>query len=242
MALKSHDGTAMPPLTYVPVGEHPLRRLPQLLIGLSLYGFSLAPMVRASLGVSPWTVLTEGLDNHTSLSFGAITAVIGALVLLLWIPLRQRPTLGTFANIVVIAISSDLGLDLIPEHLGLAARIGLLLGGVLVNATSIAIYVGARLGPGPRDGLMTGASAATGRSIRLVRTVIEVVVLIAGWWLGGSVGVGTVLYALSVGPIAQFFLPWFAYRTADEAAIATGRPSADNADAIPLVGDSAVTR
>ncbi|WP_130336129.1 YczE/YyaS/YitT family protein [Micromonospora kangleipakensis] len=200
----------------MPLGERPLRRLPQLFVGLALYGFSLSLMVRASLGVNPWSVLYQGLEQHSSLSFGTISAVLGVLVLLLWIPLRQRPTFGTVANIVVLAYSSDLGLALLPPHLALPARVGLLAGGVLLNGVSVAVYVGARCGPGPRDGLMTGASAATGRSIRLVRTLIEIAVLAAGWLLGGGVGVGTVLYALAVGPTTQFFMPWFAYRSTAE--------------------------
>ncbi|MFF1735460.1 YitT family protein [Streptomyces sp. NPDC058247] len=200
-----------PPLTYVRFGERPLRRLPQLFIGLALYGFSMAVMVRSGLGLSPWSVLNEGLEKHTSLSFGAVTAVVGVSVLLLWIPLRQRPAFGTAANIVVIALSSDLGLALVPEGLGLPARVGLLLTGTFTNALSVAVYVGARFGPGPRDGLMTGAAALTGRSIRAVRTFIEIAVLAVGWLLGGGVGPGTVLYALAVGPVTQFFLPWFAY-------------------------------
>ncbi|MET7622407.1 hypothetical protein [Streptomyces sp. NPDC005408] len=175
-----------PPLTYLALGERPLRRLPQLFTGLTLYGFSLALTVRAALGVNPWSVLNEGLEHHTSLSFGTITAVVGVLVLLLWIPLKQRPMFGTVANIIVLAYSSDLGLWLIPQHLGLPARVGLLVGGVLLNGLSVAVYVGARFGPGPRDGLMTGASAATGRSIRLVRTLIEITVLAP--WAGCSVG------------------------------------------------------
>jgi uncharacterized membrane protein YczE len=173
-------------------------------------------MVRASLGVNPWSVLYEGLEHHTSLSFGTISAVLGILVLLLWIPLKQRPKFGTVANIIVLAYSSDLGLLLIPQHLGLPARVGLLAGGVLLNGLSVAVYVGARFGPGPRDGLMTGASATTGRSIRLIRTLIEITVLTVGWLLGGRVGVGTVLYALTVGPTTQFFMPWFAYSSTAE--------------------------
>ncbi|WKX73578.1 YitT family protein [Streptomyces sp. XD-27] len=206
-------------LTYLRLAERPLRRLPQLFIGLGLYGFSIALTVRSALGVSPWSVLNEGLERRTALSFGMVSALVGVLVLLLWIPLRQRPTFGTGANVIVVACSSDLGLWLVPEHLGLPARVGLLVGGVLLNGLSVAVYVGARLGPGPRDGLMTGASAATGRSIRLVRTVIELTVLALGRLLGGSVGVGTVLYALAVGPTAQFFLPWFAYRGTTERAV-----------------------
>ncbi|WP_370423682.1 YitT family protein [Streptomyces sp. QH1-20] len=187
--------------------------MPQLFIGLALYGFSLSLMVRASLGVNPWSVLYEGLAGHTTLSFGTISAVLGVLVLLLWIPLEQRPAFGTVANIVVLACSSDLGLLLVPAHLGLPARIVLLVGGVLLNGLSVAVYVGARFGPGPRDGLMTGVSAATGRSLRLVRTLMEIAVLAVGWLLGGSVGAGTALYALAVGPTAQFFMPRFAYRS-----------------------------
>ncbi|MEU8831511.1 hypothetical protein [Streptomyces sp900116325] len=212
-----------PPLTYVPFGEHLRRRLPQLFVGLALYGFSLSLTVRASLGVNPWSVLNEGLEQHTSLSFGTITGAVGVLVLLLWIPLRQRPTFGTVANIVVLAGSSDLGLLLIPENLGFPARVGLLVGGVFLNGLSVAVYVGARFGPGPRDGLMTGVSAATGHSIRLVRTLIEITVLGVGWLLGGSVGVGTVLYALAVGPTTQVFMSWFAYRSTAERTPAEAR-------------------
>ncbi|WP_331723036.1 hypothetical protein [Nocardia sp. NBC_00511] len=214
------------PLTYVSLGERPLRRFPQLLVGLALYGLSLSVMVRASVGVNPWSVLYEGLQRHTPLSFGTISAVLGVLVLVLWIPLKQKPTLGTFTNIVVVGFSSDLGLSLIPPHLGLAARCVLAIGCVVLNGLSIAIYVGARFGPGPRDGLMTGTSATTGRSIRLVRTLIELTVLAVGWLLGGTVGVGTVLYALMVGPVAQFFLPFFAYRGVEERGLEpAGRPS-----------------
>ncbi|MFJ6539960.1 YitT family protein [Streptomyces sp. NPDC091385] len=186
-------------------------------------------MVRASLGVNPWSVLYEGLERHTSLSFGTISAVVGVAVLLLWIPLRQRPRFGTFANIVVLACSSDLGLSLIPQQLGLPVRWALLAGGVLLNGFSVAVYVGARFGPGPRDGLMTGGSAATGRSIRFVRTLMEIAVLALGWLLGGTVGAGTVLYALAVGPITQFFVPWFAYRDR-RAQVADDTPSAVHSD------------
>ena len=206
----------LPPLTYVRFGEHPLRRVPQLFAGLSLYGFSMAVMVRAALGLSPWSVLNVGLEKHISLSFGTLTAVVGVVVLLLWIPLKQKPRFGTAANIVVLAFSSDLGLAVIPEGLGLPDRVGLLVAGVLLNGLSVAVYVGARFGPGPRDGLMTGASALTGRSIRAVRTFIEVAVLAVGWLLGGGVGLGTVLYALAVGPVTQFFLPRFAYASISE--------------------------
>ncbi|MEU8953526.1 hypothetical protein AB0C93_04395 [Streptomyces sp. NPDC048518] len=199
-------------ISYVPFHERPLRRLPQLLLGLALYGFSLSMLVRAALGVNPWSVLYEGLEHRTPLSFGTISAVLGVLVLLLWIPLKQRPTFGTFANIAVLAVSSDLGLLILPVGLGLPTRIGLLAGGVVLNGLSVAVYVGARFGPGPRDGLMTGAAALTGHSLRRVRTVIELTVLAAGWLLGGTAGAGTVLYAVAVGTVTQYFLPWFTYR------------------------------
>lgn len=202
-----------PPLTYVRFAERPLRRLPQLFVGLGLYGFSLALTVRAGLGVNPWSVLNEGVERHTPLSFGEATAAIGVVVLLSWIPLRQWPTFGTVANIVILDYSSDFGLSLLPQHLSLAARFGFLAAGVALNGVATAVYVGARLGPGPRDGLMTGASRLSGRSLRFVRTALELTVLLVGWLLGGSVGLGTVVYACTVGPIAQHLLPHFAYRT-----------------------------
>ncbi|WP_055566409.1 YczE/YyaS/YitT family protein [Streptomyces atriruber] len=200
-------------ISYVPFHERPARRLPQLLLGLALYGFSLSLLVRAALGVNPWSVLYEGLERRTPLSFGTISAVLGVLVLLLWIPLKQRPTFGTVANIGVLAVSSDLGLLVIPDSLDLPARTGLLAAGVVLNGLAVAVYVGARFGPGPRDGLMTGAAAMTGLSLRRVRTLIELAVLALGWLLGGTVGVGTVLYAVAVGTVTQFFLPRFAYRS-----------------------------
>ncbi len=196
----------------LPVTHLPARRLTQLIAGLALYGTSMAMQVRATLGLNPWDVLHEGLSLRTPLSFGLITAVTGVVVLLLWIPLRQRPGIGTVANVLVIAVSVDVALALIPEVDGPAASIALLLPGVLLNGVASAAYIGARLGPGPRDGLMTGLAARTGRSIRLVRTGIEVTVLAIGWLLGGTVGVGTVLYALAIGPLTQLFLPYLAVR------------------------------
>jgi uncharacterized membrane protein YczE len=197
----------------IPVSRNPGRRLPQLLLGLALYAVSMAMQIRSGLGLNPWDVLHEGLTRQTPLSFGVITAITGVIVLLLWIPLRQRPGIGTVANVVVIAAVVDVALAVLPAPDALAARIALLVGGVVLNGVATAAYVGARLGPGPRDGLMTGLSARTGRSVRLVRTCIEVAVLGCGWLLGGTVGVGTVLYALAIGPLAQAFLPLFAVRT-----------------------------
>jgi uncharacterized membrane protein YczE len=200
----------------LPVTRNPGRRLPQLFCGLALYAVSMAMQIRSGLGLNPWDVLHEGLTKQTPLSFGVVTGITGAIVLLLWIPLRQRPGVGTVANVLVIAAIIDGALALLPAPDALAARIGLLVGGVVLNGVATAAYVGARLGPGPRDGLMTGLSARTGRSVRLVRTCIEVVVLACGWMLGGTVGVGTVLYALAIGALTQAFLPLFAVRTAPE--------------------------
>lgn len=195
-----------------PVAIAPLRRLPQLVIGLVLYGMSMAMQIRAGLGLSPWDVLHEGLTKQLGLSFGVATALTAGLVLLIWIPLRQRPGVGTVANVVVIAVTVDIGLALLSTPDSLVARIALLLGGVTLNGIATATYVGTRLGPGPRDGLMTGLSARTGRSVRLVRTGIEVTVLACGWLLGGTVGAGTVLYAIAIGPLTQFFLPFVVWR------------------------------
>lgn len=200
-----------PALTHLPLAERPLRRVPQLLIGLALYGAGIALTVRAALGVNPWAVLNQGLEPHTPFSFGELTALVGAAVLTLWIPLRQKPAFGTFANLALVGGAADAGLWLVPEPSGLPARAALLAAGIALNGFAVAVYVGARFGPGPRDGLMTGLAAVTGRSLRTVRTGIELTVLAGGWLLGGTVGVGTVLYAVAVGPVAQYFLPRWAY-------------------------------
>lgn len=168
-------------------------------------------MTRAGLGLNPWDVLHEGITDRTFLTFGTVTAVTSVVVLLLWIPLRQRPGVGTVANIVVIAVTVDLVRLVLPEQHVLVWQIALLLGGVVLNGLATAVYVGARLGPGPRDGLMTGLANRTGRSVRLVRTGIELAVLAVGWLLGGTAGAGTVLYALAIGPLTQAFLPFVAW-------------------------------
>ena len=165
-------------------------------------------MTRSGLGLNPWDVLHEGVADRTPLTFGTVTALTAALVLLLWIPPRQRPGFGTVANVVVIAVVVDVVRLLLPDAHQLVWQVVLLLGGVVLNGVATAVYVGARLGPGPRDGLMTGLSARTGRSVRSVRTAIELTVLATGWLLGGTVGVGTVLYALAIGPLTQLFLPY----------------------------------
>ncbi|MCX5066339.1 hypothetical protein OOJ91_10670 [Micromonospora lupini] len=188
--------------------QRPVRRLTQLYAGLVVYGVSMALMIRSDLGLDPWDVFHQGLSERTGLSFGTVTIGVGALVLLLWIPLRQRPGLGTVSNVVVIGLVVDATLALLPTGGPLGVRIVLLITGIVANGAATALYLGAQLGPGPRDGLMTGFVARRpGLSIRLVRTVIEVTVLALGWLLGGTVGVGTVAYALAIGPLAQFFIP-----------------------------------
>ncbi|MGY4974646.1 membrane protein YczE [Streptomyces nigrescens] len=192
----------------------PVRRLVQLYTGLTLYGVSMGLMLRAELGLEPWSVLNQGISRHTGLSIGTVTIVSGALILLLWLPLRQRPGLGTVSNVVVLGLVMDATLAWMPELDSLGARIPLLAGAVLLNGAATGLYIAADFGPGPRDGLMTGLHRRTGRPVRLVRTCIEVTVLAAGFALGGSVGVGTVVYALTIGPLAQFFLRRFAIKDA----------------------------
>jgi uncharacterized membrane protein YczE len=174
--------------------------------GLTLYGTSMAMMITGGLGLNPWDVFHQGLAARLPISFGAITAVTGVMVLLLWIPLRQRPGIGTVANIVIIAVSVDLALDWLPDVTSIPSRAALLTVGVVLNGLATAAYISAGLGAGPRDGLMTGLVARSGLSVRLVRTAIELAVLGTGWLLGGTAGVGTVLYALAIGPLVHFFL------------------------------------
>ncbi|GAT87666.1 putative membrane protein YczE [Paenarthrobacter nicotinovorans] len=185
------------------------RRITQLLIGLAMYGISLAMFIRAGLGLDPWDVFHQGLSQKTGFSIGVVVIAVSFLVLLLWIPLRQMPGIGTIANAVLVGLFADLGLWLIPSFSHLSGQIAMLAGAVILNGIASACYIGARLGPGARDGLMTGLVRRTGWSVRLVRTGIEVVVLAVGFLLGGSVGVGTVVYALAIGPIVQVLLPKF---------------------------------
>jgi uncharacterized membrane protein YczE len=183
------------------------RRVVQLMVGLTLYGVSMAMLIRSTLGLDPWDVFHAGIATHVPLSFGQVTIIVGALVLLLWLPLRQWPGLGTIANVVVIGLAADAALALIAPPENVWARALMLVSGIVLNGIAGGLYIGSQLGPGPRDGLMTGFARSTGLSIRLVRTTIEVVVLGAGWLLGGPVGLGTVLYAVTIGPLVQFFLP-----------------------------------
>ena len=183
------------------------RRLPQLLLGLALYGVSMAMMLRSTLGLMPWDVLHDGVAGRLPLSFGQVVVATSLVVLLLWFPLRVMPGVGTIANAVLVGIAADLTLAVLAEPGTLAVRVPLLLGGIALNGVATALYIGAQLGPGPRDGLMTGLVRRTGWSVRLVRTSIEVAVVVAGWMLGGVAGVGTALYALSIGPLVQHLLP-----------------------------------
>lgn len=189
------------------------RRLLQLYTGLVLYGVSTAMFVRANLGADPWNVFHLGVARIFSLNIGMVMIVVGALVLLLWIPLRQKPGLGTISNVIVLGLAADAALALMPPIESMVMRSILLLAAILANAIATGMYIGAGFGSGPRDGLMTGINARTGWSVRSVRTAIELTVLLAGWLMGGTFGVGTVLYALAIGPLIQLCLPWFRIQT-----------------------------
>ncbi|KQX69372.1 YitT family protein [Angustibacter sp. Root456] len=185
------------------------RRLVQLYAGLVLYGLSMALFVASDLGVMPWDVLHQGLARHVGGTIGQWSILVGAVVLLGWIPLRERPGIGTVSNVVVIGLAIDASLAVLPDPHLLVVRIAYAATGLLLNAMATALYIGARLGPGPRDGLMTGLVRRTGGSVRLVRTSIEVVVVAVGWLLGGTLGVATAGYAIGIGPLVQVFLPRF---------------------------------
>ncbi len=184
------------------------RRLPQLTIGLVLYGVSLALMVRANVGLAPWDVLHSGLIQHVPITLGQAVVAMSFVVLLLWIPLREQPGIGTIANALIVGFSADATLWVLDEPGPLAAQVAFMVGGVVLCGIASGLYIGAQLGRGPRDGLMTGLARRTGLSIRLVRTLLEVAVVLAGLALGGVLGAGTVVYALAIGPLTQLFLPW----------------------------------
>lgn len=185
------------------------RRLPQLYIGLFLYGVSLALMVRGSLGLAPWDVLHSGFIRHVPMSLGQAVVLFSFVVLVLWIPLKEMPGLGTISNAVVVGLSADATLSVLDQQEAVWARIALMVGGVVLCGLASALYIGAQLGRGPRDGLMTGLVRRTGLSLRLVRTGLEVAVVLVGLLLGGVLGLGTVVYALAIGPLTQLMLPWF---------------------------------
>jgi uncharacterized membrane protein YczE len=208
----------------------PVRRLVQLYAGLVVYGVSMALLVRASLGVMPWDVLHQGLARQLDWSMGAVTVLVGALVLLAWVPLRQRPGLGTVSNVVVIGIAVDAGLAVVPELTAMPGRIAVAVLGVVLNAVATAAYIGVHLGPGPRDGLMTGLVRRTGGSVRVVRTAIEVAVVAGGWALGGTLGVATVVYALAIGPLVHLLLPRFSVQLPEPAGAQTAQATQVRAD------------
>ena len=199
------------------------RRLGLLLSGLLLYGASLALLVRSDLGNAPWDVLHQGLSRSLGLSIGTWVVIVGGVVLLLWLPLRQRPGVGTVSNVLLIGVVLDLSLLALPTPDSLGVRIAWLVAGVLLNAVATAAYIGARLGPGPRDGLMTGL-AARGRSVRVVRTAIEVTVLVTGFVLGGTVGIGTLVYGLGIGPLVHPLLPALLVRERPAVPVAAALP------------------
>lgn len=196
----------LPPLAQLRAGRLP-RRLTQLFVGLSLFGASIALTIRSGLGVPPWDVFHYGAASHVPLTIGTVIVITGLAVLLAWIPLRQRPGLGTVANAVWVGVAADVTLHYLPAATVLPWQLGYLVSGVTLNGLATALYIGSQLGPGPRDGLMTGLARVTGRSLRLVRTTLEVTVVALGWLLGGIVGWGTLLYAVAIGPLTQAFLP-----------------------------------
>jgi uncharacterized membrane protein YczE len=208
-----------------------VRRLVQLYAGLLLFGLSSSMLLLGSLGVDPWDVFHQGLSRDLGLGVGTWALIVSAAVLLLWIPLRQWPGLGTISNAIVVGLTIDLMLAWFHSPHALAWRLVLMIGGVLLNGVATGAYIGAGLGPGPRDGLMMGW-AARGHQIRVVRTCIELVVFAAGWILGGNVGVGTVVYALSIGPLAHLFVPLFTIK---------GVPSEDSGEALYAEEDTAAT-
>lgn len=183
------------------------RRLLQLMLGLTLYGFSIALLVRAGLGTMPWSVLEVGVADQLDRDLGVVIVGVSFVVLLLWLPLRQRPGIGTVANSLWVGPATGMSLAVLPEIDGLLLQLAVTGLAVALNGIATAMYIGTRLGPGPRDGLMTGLHARTGWSLRLIRTGIEVAVVAVGYLLGGVLGIGTVLYALAIGPLTQFFLP-----------------------------------
>lgn len=186
-----------------------LLRLTQLLVGLSAYGFSVALMLRSGLGLQPWDVLHEGLAQRSGFSFGLVAVATGAVVLMLWLPLGERPGVGTLGNVLIVGTTAEAVLSALPDFQG-AHRWGALSSAVALNAAATAAYMGAGLGPGPRDGLMAGIVRRTGGSVGVVRAGIETAVLGVGWLLGGTVGPGTIVYALAVGPLVHRAMPLFA--------------------------------
>lgn len=214
------------------------RRVAQLLIGLFLYGFAIALMLQAGIGVSPWDVLSQGTSLQTGIAFGWVTNLIGLAVLLLWIPLRQKPGPGTVLNVLLIGPSAEVGLAIVPAPTVLWAQVLLFACGLVLLALATGLYLGARMGPGPRDGLMTGLHARFGWPLWAVRTGIEVGVLATGWALGGSVGLGTVAFALLIGPMVGRALPWFRVPGGTQDAVPVPDPAPTTAGLAPTTTPS----
>jgi uncharacterized membrane protein YczE len=211
-----------------------VRRTVQLFVGLALYGVSMALMIESGLGLTSWDVFHQGLSQVTGLSFGLVVILAGIPILLLWIPLRQRVGFGTIANVVVVGFVADGALAVLPPGHGLPARIPYLIAGIVMNGLATGMYIGARFGPGPRDGLMTGIVRRFPRlPLRLVRTGIELTVLGAGFLLGGTAGIGTIAYAICIGPLVQLFLPMF---MVPETVTIENRPESTSAELLPQVG------
>lgn len=196
------------PLAQLRAGRLP-RRLLQLTLGLVIYGSSLAMVIRATLGNAPWDVLHQGMARHLPITLGQAVIIASVVVLLLWLPLRERPGLGTVANAVAVGLAADAALAVLVTPDSLVARVALMVAGVALNGVATAMYLGAQLGAGPRDGLMTGLHRRTGLSLGLVRTGLEGTVVVLGFLLGGLLGLGTLLYAVAIGPMTQLLLPWF---------------------------------
>lgn len=204
-------------LSAAPARERMPRRLVQLGLGLVLYGVATGLLVRSELGLSPWPVLHQGLARLLDVTLGTATIGVGLLLLLAWIPLRERPGIGTVANVVMVGLAADATLAVVPPVHAPAGRVALAVAGIGLIAVATAAYLGVRLGPGPRDGLMTSLVRRTGRSVRLVRTAIEVVIVLVGVLLGGTIGVATVVYVVSIGPLAQLFIPYLVVRLPGDA-------------------------
>ena len=184
-------------------------RITQLMIGLVVFGFGVALLIRSNLGASSWDVLTQGISHHISLSFGTITVIMSGIVLLLWIPLRQKPGVGTVSNALVVGPAVDVGLFLIPAAEAIWVRVVYIGIGIVIMGFGTGLYIGSRFGPGPRDGLMTGLNRITGKPIWMVRVALELSVVALGWMLGGTVGAGTVAAAVLIGPVCQYFMRMF---------------------------------
>ena len=220
------------PIAQLRAGRLP-RRLVQLYLGLLLYGASLALLVRAGLGAAPWDVLHQGLARHLPMTLGQAIILVSLLVLLLWIPLKEVPGLGTVSNALVVGLAADATLSLVGPLDDLALRGVAMVAAVLLNGVATAAYIGAQLGRGPRDGLMTGLHRRTGLSIRLVRTALEVTVVVIGLLLGGTAGLGTVLYALAIGPVTQALLPTFVVALTAEQSVVQSRAVTSSCQAAP---------